>query len=194
MIQVSELGSLINQAPLCFFYFSNSYYDKIKIKMFLGKRPKGYYQKAYKILIEAKKKSLKQHDDAERSTLEIKKGFLEFLNFLEKIISSPKLKYSDISSFVVLDDKFIFPQESNDFYYTLDEYGATLQIKTKGLLFELIRALNLEQFEYLIGKLEDELSNLHEALSLNRREEIGEKRNKVLEVISEFKNIIEQTK
>lgn len=76
----------------------------------------------------------------------------------------------------------------------MDEYEPTLQIKTKGLLFELMRALNLEQYEYLIGKLEDELSNLHEALSLNKTDEIKERKKKVLEVISEFKNIIEQTK
>jgi hypothetical protein len=152
------------------------------------------YSKAYKILTEAKKRSLKQHDNVELSRLEIKKGILEFLNFLEKIINSPNLKYSDISFFVVLDDKFIFPKEEENFYYTLDEYGPTLQIKTKGLLFELIRAINLEQYEYLIVKLEDELSNLHEALSLNKTDEIEERKKKVLEVISEFKNIIEQTK
>jgi hypothetical protein len=84
LIQVSGRGDLIHQAPLCFFYFSYSlFYDKIKIKikMFLGKRPKGYYQKAYKILIEAKKKSLKQHDDAERSTLEIKKRTFGIFKF-----------------------------------------------------------------------------------------------------------------
>jgi len=86
-----------------------------------------------------------------------------------------------------------FLKKAKNFYYTLDEYGPTLQIKTKGLLFELIRAINLEQYEYLIVKLEDELSNLHEALSLNRIDEIEERRKKVLEVISEFKNIIEQT-
>jgi hypothetical protein len=162
--------------------------------MFLEKKPKGYYQKAYRILIEAKKKSLKQHENDELSRLEIKKGFLEFLNFFEKIISSPKLKYSDISLFVVLDDKFIFPQESENFYYALDEYGPTLQIKTKGLLVELARALNLEHCENLIFQLQDALSNLHEVLSLNRREEIEEKRKKVLELVSRFKNIIEQTK
>jgi len=162
--------------------------------MFLEKKPKGYYQKAYRILVEAKKKLLKQHENVELFRLEIKKGLLEFLNFLKKIISSSKLKYSDISLFVVLDDKFIFPQESENFYYTLDEYGPTLQIKTKGLLYELIKALNLEHCEYLILQLQDELSNLHEALSLSRTEKIKEKRNKVLEVISEFKNIIEQTK
>jgi hypothetical protein len=162
--------------------------------MFLEKRPAEHYQKAYKILIEAKKKSLKQHDNIELSKLEIKKGLLGFLNFLEKIINSPNLKYSDISFFVVLDDKFIFPKEDGNFYYTLDEYGPTLQIKTKGLLFELIRAINLEQYEYLIVKLEDELSNLHESLSLNKTDEIEERKKKVLEVISEFKNIIEQTK
>jgi hypothetical protein len=162
--------------------------------MFLENRPKGYYQKAYKILIEAKKRSLKQHGNIELSKLEIKKGLLEFLNFLEKIISSSNLKYSDISLFVVLDDKFIFPQESENFYYTLDEYGPTLQIKTKGLLYELVRALNLEHCEYLILQLQDTLSNLHEALSLNRTEEIDEKRKEVLEVISKFKNIIKQTK
>jgi hypothetical protein len=66
--------------------------------------------------------------------------------------------------------------------------------RQKGLLFELIRAINLEQYEYLIVKLEDELSNLHEELSLNRTDEIEERKKKVLEVISEFKNIIEQTK
>jgi|GEM_PF-5233604 len=152
------------------------------------------YSKAYKILTEAKERSLKQHDNVELSKLEIKKGILEFLNFLEKIINFPNLKYSDISFFVVLDDKFIFPKEDENFYYTLDEYGPTLQIKTKGLLFELMRALNLEHCEYLIVKLEEELSNLHEALSLNKTDEIEEKRKKVLEVISEFKNIIEQTK
>jgi hypothetical protein len=152
------------------------------------------YLKAYKILTESKKKSLKQHENAKLSRLEIKKGLLEFLNFLEKIISSSKLKYSDISLFAVLDDKFIFPQESENFYYTLDEYGPTLQIKTKGLLYELIKALNLEHYEYLILQLQDELSNLHEALSLSRTEKIKEKRKKVLEIISEFKNIIKQTK
>jgi hypothetical protein len=152
------------------------------------------YLKAYKILTEAKERSLKQHNNIELSKLEIKKGLLGFLNFLEEIINSPNLKYSDISLFVVLDDKFIFPKEEENFYYTLDEYGPTLQIKTKGLLFELMRVLNLEHCEYLVVKLEDELSNLHEALSLNRTDEIEEKRKKVLEVISEFKNIIEQTK
>jgi hypothetical protein len=136
------------------------------------------YLKAYKILTEARKRSLKQHDNVELSKLEIRKGILEFLNFLEKIINSPNLKYSDISLFVVLDDKFIFPKESENFYYTLDEHGPTLQIKTKGLLFELMGAINLEQYEYLIGKLEDELSNLHEALSLNRTDEIEERRKK----------------
>jgi len=80
--------------------------------MFLEKKPKGYYQKDYRILIESKKKSLKKNENTELSRLEIKKGLLEFLNFLEKIISSSKLKYSDISLFAVLDDKFIFPQES----------------------------------------------------------------------------------
>jgi hypothetical protein len=162
--------------------------------MFLEKKPVEHYHKAYRILMEARKRSLKQHGNVELSKLEIKKGLLEFLNFLEKIINSPNLKYSDISLFVVLDDKFIFPKESESFYYTLNEHGPTLQIKTKGLLFELIRAINLEQYEYLIVKLEDELSNLHEALSLNRSDEIEERRKKVLEVISEFKNIIEQTK
>jgi hypothetical protein len=162
--------------------------------MFLEKRPGRHYKKAYRILIGAKKNSLKQHDNAELSKLEIKKGLLEFLNFLEKIISSPKLKYSDISLFAVLDDKFIFPQESENFYYTLDEYGPNLQIKTKGLLYELIKAINLEHCEYLILQLQDALSDLQEALSLSRTEKIEEKRKKVLEVISEFKNIIKQTK
>jgi hypothetical protein len=152
------------------------------------------YLKAYEILTEAKKRSLKQDDNTELSKLEIKKGLLEFLNFLEKIISSPKLKYSDISLFVVLDDKFIFPHEGENFYYSLDKYGPTLQIKTKGLLYELVRALNLEQYEYLIFQLQDALINLHEALSLNRTDEIEERKNKVLKVISEFRNIIEQTK
>jgi hypothetical protein len=152
------------------------------------------YLKAYEILTEAKKRSLKQDDNTELSKLEIKKGLLEFLNFLEKIISSPKLKYSDISLFVVLDDKFIFPHEGENFYYSLDKYGSTLQIKTKGLLYELVRALNLEQYEYLIFQLQDALINLHEALSLNRTDEIEERKNKVLKVISEFRNIIEQTK
>jgi hypothetical protein len=151
------------------------------------------YSKAYKILTEAKKKSLKQHDNAELSRLEIKKGLLEFLNFLEKIVSSPKLKYSDISLFVILDNKFIFPQESENFYYTLDEYGPSLQVKTKGLLSELLRSLNLEHCENLILQLQDALSDLYEVLSLNRREETEEKRKKVLELVSKFKNIIEQT-
>jgi hypothetical protein len=152
------------------------------------------YLKAYEILTEAKKRSLKQHDNTELSKLEIKKSLLEFLNFLEKIINSPNLKYSDISLFVVLDDKFIFPHEGENFYYALDKYGTTLQIKTKGLLSELVRALNLEHCENLIFQLQDALINLHEALSLNRTDEIEENRKKVLEVISEFKNIIEQTK
>jgi hypothetical protein len=152
------------------------------------------YLKAYKILTEAKERSLKQHDNTELSKLEIKKGLLEFLNFLEKIINSPNLKYSDISLFVVLDDKFIFPQEGENFYYALDKYGPTLQIKTKGLLSELVRALNLEHCENLIFQLQDALINLHEALSLNRTDEIEENRKKVLEVISKFKNIIKQTK
>jgi hypothetical protein len=162
--------------------------------MFLEKRPGRHYKKAYGILVGAKKNSLKQHDNAELSRLEIQKGLLEFLNFLEKIINSPKLKYSDISLFVVLDDKFIFPKEGETFYYTLNEHGPTLQVKTKGLLSELIRAINLKQYEYLIVKLKEELSNLHEALSLNRTDEIEERRKKVLKVISEFKNIIKQTK
>jgi hypothetical protein len=162
--------------------------------MFLEKKPKGYYQKAYRILIETKKKSLKQHKNIELSRLEIKKGLLEFLNFLEKIVSSPKLKYSDISLFVILDNKFIFPQESENFYYTLDEYGPSLQVKTKGLLSELLRSLNLEHCENLILQLQDALSDLYEVLSLNRREETEEKRKKVLELVSKFKNIIEQTK
>jgi hypothetical protein len=89
------------------------------------------YSKAYKILTEAKERSLKQHDNVELSKLEIKKGILEFLNFLEKIINSSNLKYSDISFFVVLDEKFILPEEDENFYYTLDEHGPTLQIKTK---------------------------------------------------------------
>jgi hypothetical protein len=93
-----------------------------------------------------------------------------------------------------LDDKFIFPKEGETFYYTLNEHGPTLQVKTKGLLSELIRAINLKQYEYLIVKLKEELSNLHEALSLNRTDEIEERRKKVLKVISEFKNIIKQTK
>jgi hypothetical protein len=108
--------------------------------MLLENRHKGYYQKAYKIIIETRRRSLNQSNNIELSKLEIKKGLLEFLNFLEKIISSPKLKYSDISLFAVLDYKFIFPQESENFYYT------------------------------------------------------EEKRKKVLEVISKFKNIIKQTK
>jgi hypothetical protein len=162
--------------------------------MLLENMHKGYYQKAYKILIETRRRSLNQSNNIELSKLEIKKGLLEFLNFLEKIISSPKLKYSDISLFVVLDDKFIFPHESENFYYSLDKYGPTLQIKTKGLLYELVRALNLEQYEYLILQLQDALSNLHEALSLKRTYEIEENRKKVLEVISKFKNIIKQTK
>jgi hypothetical protein len=121
--------------------------------MLLENKHKGYYQKAYKILIETRRRSLNQSNNIELSKLEIKKGLLEFLNFFEKIISSPKLKYSDISLFAVLDYKFIFPQESESFYYALDEYGPTLQIKPKGLLYELVRALNLEHCEYLIFQL-----------------------------------------
>jgi hypothetical protein len=162
--------------------------------MFLDNRPKGCYQKAYKILIETRRRSLKQPNNIELSKLEIKKGLLEFLNFLERLINSPRLKYSDISLFVALDDKFIFPKEGENCYYSLNEYGPAIQIKTKGLLFELIRALNLEGYGDLVFRLEDELSNLHQSLSLNRTDDIEEKRKKVLEVISEFRNIIKQTK
>ena len=134
------------------------------------------YLKAYKILTEAKERALKQHDNTELSKLEIKKSLLEFLNFLEKIINSHNLKYSDISLFVVLDDKFIFPHEGENFYYALDKYGPTLKIKTKGLLSELVRALNLEHCKNLIFQLQDALINLHEALSLNRPDEIDERK------------------
>ena len=147
------------------------------------------YLKAYKILTKAKEKSYKIEDPT-LAMLEIKKRLLEFLNFLEKIIKNQRLKYSDISLFVVVDDKFIFPQESENFYYTLDKYGPTVKIKTEGLLYELMKALDLERYKDLVIKLNDELSELHEALSLNKKEQINERKKKVLKLISELRDVI----
>jgi len=190
--------------PKSFFYFGYKFYLFIKlfIKYFIKvikirEQMANYYLKAYKILIEPRRKFYKSEDKFEPNfdknvITEIKKALLRFLKLLKKLISSSKLKYSDLSPFVVLDKKFLFAKDK--IYRTLNNYGPTLEITTKGLLYELMKSLDLEKYNNLILELEEKLSNLHESLSLNRTEGIEKNRKKVLEAISKMEEIIKQIK
>lgn len=96
----------------------------------------------------------------------IKKALLNLLVNLEKLVQNPKLKYSDLSLFVV-DPKFLFPHKKT--HLTLEGIGPTLIVSSKGLLYELLKAIDLEKHAKLIIKLQKAIKDLHSALSQQKK-------------------------
>jgi hypothetical protein len=122
-----------------------------------------------------------------KNTENIRKALLDFLRELENLIKSPNLKYSDISLFYI-DSKFLFPQKNVNL--SLEKGGPVLIISTKGLLYELFKAIDLEKHFSLIIKLQKSISNLNETLSEGRKKEAIKYKEKTFKIIKEIKNIL----
>ena len=124
-------------------------------------------------------------------TKNIKNALLKFFLTLEKTVTLPKLKYSDISPFVLIDPKFLFPHQKVNI--VLDNYGAQLEIKTKGLLFQIFKSLDLVEHFNLIKKLYKTLLNLQASLSINNISEIEKYKNQALKLLRRLKELLNRS-
>ncbi|GIW65579.1 MAG: hypothetical protein KatS3mg094_098 [Candidatus Parcubacteria bacterium] len=122
------------------------------------------------------------------NTKNIKNALLKFLITLEKITTSSKLKYQDISIFVLTDPKFFFPHKKSNI--TLDDYGAHLKVSTKGLLYQIFQALDLSRHFNLVIKLYNLLSDLHLYLSMNDIPSVEIYKNKTLKLLKKLKELV----
>lgn len=167
----------------------NLFYRLIHRQSFQNKIMKNFYSRSFKNLIGARKKDSVygiNPDLVKKEPKHIKKALLNLLVSIEKLIQNPKLKYSDLSLFVI-DPKFLFPHKKTSL--TLEGIGPTLTVSSKGLLYELLKAIDLEKHAKLIIKLQKAIKDLHSALS-QQKKDIDEYKKNVLKIIRGLKDII----
>lgn len=87
----------------------------------------------------------------------------------------------------VIDPKFLFPHKKTNL--TLEGIGPTLIVSSKGLLYELLKAIDLEKHAKLIIKLQKAIKDLHSALS-QQKKDLNEYKKNVLKIIRRLKDII----